>query len=93
MYTKLVWYYLDVKRNVTISIDEKTLEAARKYAALHGKSFQELVRESIERTIQQGHPRSKRWSFLERVERVQANSGGWKWNREEIYEHIYKDIP
>lgn len=74
-----------MKRNVTISLDEEVLQEARRYAALQGKSFQELARESIERTINMS-AKSRKWKFFDISDRLNVSLGNWKWNREELYE-------
>lgn len=81
-----------MKQNVTISLEAKVLADARAYAARQGKSFQELAREAIERTIRRKDEPEDEWEFFKIVDRLKPNSGGWKWSREEIYEHIYKGL-
>ena len=39
-------------KNITFSAEEKTIKAAREYAALHGKTLNVLVREILEEYAQ-----------------------------------------
>jgi hypothetical protein len=70
--------------NITLSIDEKTVIAARKVAAAMGKSLNELIREDLERLTRK--QRSEQ-DFLElKALSGQGNSANWKFNREELHE-------
>ena len=69
--------------NVTISLNEKLLKTSRGYAERHGKSLNALIRELLEKTV---NDRPRRWQerFFELADKAKGNSRGWKWNREEI---------
>ena len=69
-----------------IKIDEVTAEAIRQKAQQSGKTPEAWAAEII--LQQAGHGGSKEWirAFLENAEKVPGNSGGWKWNREELYD-------
>ena len=68
---------------VTISLDEKLLAASRRVAQRQGKSLSALVRELLERTV---NDREGRWQeeFLALLDKAKGDSRGWKWNRDEI---------
>ena len=71
-------------KNITLSMDERTLKAGREYAKMHGLSFNDLVRRLVEQTVL---PSGNRW--LEEVfalmDSVEASSQGRSWTREELY--------
>jgi len=70
--------------NITLSVDEKTVEEARKVAADMGKSLNEIIREDLERLTR----KSQRNSDFKEFKKLagQGNSRGWKFNREELHE-------
>lgn len=71
--------------NLTLSVDEKTVQKAREVARKQGTSLNALLRKYIaslagRRTGEQAAEEFRRlWS------EGRGNSGGWKFNREEIY--------
>jgi hypothetical protein len=72
--------------NVTLSIDEKLLARARELAHERGTSVNQLVRDYLERLTGRSGPAD----VLVQLERLwseqSGRSGGWKWNREEVYD-------
>ena len=72
--------------NVTLSIDEKLLSRARELAHERGTSVNQLVRDYLERLTGTSGPTD----VMEQLERLwtesEGRSGGWKWNREELYD-------
>ena len=72
-------------KNLTISLDERLLTEAKKAAASQGVSLNKFIREIVQRAVR---PTPEKGEFLlfKLVEELKPNSGGWKWNREEIYE-------
>lgn len=70
--------------NITLSIDEKTVIAARKIASGMGKSLNQVIREDLQRLTQQ-HQRSK---DLEEFKALsgKGNSQDWTFNRDELHE-------
>jgi hypothetical protein len=68
-----------------IKIDEATAEVIRRKAQHAGKTPEVWAAEII--LQQAGGGVNKEWikAFLENAEKVPGNSGGWKWNREELY--------
>ena len=77
-------YY--VRMNVTLSIDEKLLARARELAHERGTSVNQLIRDYLERITGRSGPSN----VMEQLERLwseqSGRSGGWKWNREEVYD-------
>jgi len=75
-----------VRVNVTLSIDEKLLARARALAHERGTSVNQLVRDYLERLTGTSGPAG----VMEQLERLWSEqpgrSGGWKWNREEVYD-------
>ena len=70
--------------NITLSVDEKTIEEARKVASEMGKSLNEIIREDLERLTRK-HQRDKDFSEFKKLA-GQGDSRGWKFNREELHE-------
>jgi plasmid stability protein len=84
--------------NLTLSIDDKLLQAARVRAVKEGTSVNEICRKAIENyaRIDSGEERVRR--FRELMAKIDAEGppeGGplpapWK-NREEMYEHMFAE--
>jgi hypothetical protein len=76
-------YTVDMK-NITLSVDEQTVERARERAGVLGKSLNQLVREYLQQLA--GDDNLQRdLDYLEQNS-GKGNSNGWKFNREELYE-------
>ena len=72
--------------NVTLSIADETIRAARKRAEAMGTSVNQLVRDYLEQFAGKSDPQADAAEF-ERLSRLsQGNSRGWKFNREELHE-------
>ena len=73
-------------KNITLAMDEKLIEAGRRYAQQHHTTLNALVRDLLRREI--GEQKKEHWSdtFLRIAREAGGNSHGWKWNREEIYD-------
>ena len=70
--------------NITLSIDEKTVTAARKVAAAMGKSLNQLIREDLERLTK---TKSRDQDLQELLSLGgKGDSKGWKFDREELHE-------
>lgn len=72
-------------KNITLSIDEKTLEAGRSYARAHNTTLNSLVRELLTRTVAS----DAKTSAQELIRLAKTNAGdskGWQWNRRDLYE-------
>jgi hypothetical protein len=78
-------------KNVTLTIDETTLKAARIYAAEHSTTVSALVRDYLSKLAAGSRETTpaERANIRERLfelsERSPGRLGDWKWNREDIY--------
>jgi len=72
-------------KNITLAIDEETLEAGRAYAERHGTSLNALVRDLLRRTVLS---HSTDWidEQFAQMDRMKANSRGKRWRREDLYD-------
>ena len=72
--------------NLTLSIDDRLLEEARKVARSMGKSVNQIVREHLEQLTS----RDAAERDVEELRRLsmesEGRSAGWKFDREEIHE-------
>jgi hypothetical protein len=70
--------------NVTLSVDEQTVERARKRAAVLGKSLNQLVRDYLQKLAGDDDPERS----IEEFERLSGtgNSHGQRFNRDEAHE-------
>lgn len=70
--------------NITLSIDNKLAEDARKVAADLGKSLNQLIREHLEQLTR----KTLLEEDLEEFKALsgQGNSQGWEFNRDELHE-------
>jgi antitoxin component of RelBE/YafQ-DinJ toxin-antitoxin module len=72
--------------NVTLSVDEEVIREARRQAEALGTSVNQLVREYLESLAGKRDPNTAALEF-ERLSRLaRGDSGGWKFNREELHE-------
>ena len=72
--------------NITLSVDEKTAERARKVAQAMGKSLNQLVREYMERLSRESDAKDT----VEEIRRLSAESGGrsrgWRFDRASLHD-------
>ncbi len=70
--------------NITISLDEELLKSGRRYAEKQQTSMNALIRKLLEQTVRL---QSDDWleECFNLMDRANGNSGGRKWNREELY--------
>jgi hypothetical protein len=70
--------------NLTLSVDEQTVERARKRAKALGKSLNQLVRDYLQKLA--GGDDAER--SIDEFKRLSGggHSRGWKFNRDEIHE-------
>jgi hypothetical protein len=72
--------------NLTLSVDEVTIQRARHRAEALGTSVNQLVREYLERLAGEADPEQDAAEF-ERLSRLaKGNSRGWKFDRNELHE-------
>ena len=69
-----------------IRLDEATAEAIRQQARQAGKTPEAWASEVIAQQAAAGGSAAWVKDFLAATERPKGDSGGWKWNREEIYD-------
>ena len=71
--------------NITLSIDEKLLRESRKFAEKQGLSLNGLIRGMLAKTVKKN---SRAWldDTFKIADNCGANSGGWKFNRDEIHD-------
>lgn len=85
-------------KNITLAVDEKSLKAARIYAAEHDTTVNALVREFLGGFAEDTAPSSEgerakiREGLAKLAERSPGRIGDWKWNRADAerlsrYEH------
>lgn len=70
--------------NVTLSIDEQTVERARKKAEALGKSLNQLIRDYLQKLAGGDDPERS----IDEFKRLSGtgHSRGWHFNRDEIHE-------
>jgi hypothetical protein len=70
--------------NITISLDEDLLKAARRYVKKHHISLKALIRKALKQTIQ---PESMDWldKCFGLMDKANGNSKGSKWKRGDLY--------
>ncbi|HXG79337.1 MAG TPA: DUF6364 family protein [Methyloceanibacter sp.] len=75
-------------KNITLSIDEEVLRAARIYAAEHDTTVNALVRDFLAQFGKQRQERAAkaRKELVEMAKKSKARMGSWKWNRDDVYE-------
>lgn len=74
-------------KNVTLSIDEKVLAAARRFAAEHNSSVNRLVREFLSDIAEREDRATKVRKRLQRLSnRSTARMGSKSWGRDELHE-------
>jgi len=71
-------------KNITLAIDDASLETGREYARKRNISFNTLVRTLLEQAVK---PSSLQWldEVFRQADRVKPSSKGKKWKREELY--------
>jgi len=75
--------------NVTLSIDDTLLSQSRDYAASQGTSLNGLIRQLLVKATTKHESQDWFGGFALVSEHTLGDSGGWKFNREEIYnDHI-----
>ncbi|MCC8999949.1 MAG: MerR family transcriptional regulator [Candidatus Contendobacter sp.] len=72
--------------NITLAVDEKTVEQARKTAQAMGKSLNQAVRDYLMQLA--GADRDALWleTFVESARRSPGRLGGWRFDRDQLHE-------
>lgn len=77
-------YYVSV--NITLSIDDKVIQDARRRAEAMGTSVNQLVRDYLEQLVGKADHNADAVEF-ERLSQIsEGDSRGWHFNREELHE-------
>jgi antitoxin component of RelBE/YafQ-DinJ toxin-antitoxin module len=71
--------------NLTLSIDERLVEEARKVATAMGKSLNQLIQDYLEQLTSTTTPEQAIAELRRLSEESRGNSRGWKFNRDEIH--------
>ena len=71
--------------NVTLSIDDVLLKKSRKYASKHNTSLYALIRRLLRMTVESDSDQWLNECFL-LMDQADANSGGKKWKRSDLYD-------
>ena len=71
-------------KNITLALDEETLEAGRAYAQRHQTTLNALVRELLVKTVVADRQSAIREMFR-LMDAHAGNSRGKRWTREELY--------
>jgi hypothetical protein len=71
-------------KNITLALDEQTLEAGRSYAQRHQTTLNALVRELLVKTVVADRDAAVREMFR-LMDAHPGNSQGRRWTREELY--------
>jgi antitoxin component of RelBE/YafQ-DinJ toxin-antitoxin module len=72
--------------NITLAIDEKLAEEARRAAQSMGMSLNQAVRSYLERLAGRDQLEMEIQAFEESARRTPGRRKGWKFNRDELHE-------
>lgn len=72
-------------KNVTLALDEETLEAGRDYALRHKTTLNNLVRELLRRTAV-ANRKAAADEMIRLMSKHAGKSSGQRWTRAELYE-------
>ena len=72
--------------NITLSIDEKLVERARRLAAAHGTSLNQMIRRLLEEATAASSVDQLVGELEELWATDEGDSGGQTWNRDELYD-------
>jgi hypothetical protein len=76
--------YNAIMKNITLSIDEETLDAGREYAQRHQTTLNALVRELLVKTVLADRKAAVSEMFR-LMDAHPGNSQGMRWTREDLY--------
>ena len=72
--------------NITLSVDERVIEGARKLAQARGTSVNQLVREYLESLVRPRDAGSFRAELRRLTAEGQGRSKGWRFDRDTLHE-------
>ena len=75
-----------VRKNLTLSVDEKVVERARSVARAMGKSLNQLVRDYLERVTATGDLDDEMRELRRLSKSPGGRSRGWRFDRDELHE-------
>jgi len=71
-------------KNITLALDEKTIDAGRDYAQRHNTTLNTLVRDLLEKTVLADRMAAVQEMFR-LMDAYPGNSRNRRWSREELY--------
>jgi hypothetical protein len=71
-------------KNITLALDEETLEAGREYAQRHQTTLNALVRDLLAKTVLSDR-KAAVCEMFRLMDAHPGNSQGRRWTREELY--------
>ena len=71
-------------KNITLALDEKIIKKGRRYASKHNLTLNSLVRELLEKTVEED---SQNWleECFHLMDQVTLPKATKKWKREDLY--------
>jgi hypothetical protein len=72
--------------NLTLSVDDETVVAARRHAEALGTSVNQLIRDYLEQLAGKSDPQADADEFERLARKADGNSRGWQFNRDEIHQ-------
>ncbi len=71
-------------KNITLALDEKIIKKGRKYASKHNLTLNSLVRELLEKTVEED---SQNWleECFRLMDQVALPKATRKWKRQDLY--------
>jgi len=71
-------------KNITLALDEKIIKKGRKYASKHNLTLNSLVRELLEKTVEED---SQNWleESFHLMDQVKLSKTMKKWKRQDLY--------
>lgn len=74
-------------KNVTLTVDENVLAAARRYAAANHTSVNALIREALAQLAARAEQADEAWADLfARADQEGARSGRKRWSRDDLHD-------
>lgn len=72
--------------NLTLAVDERVVQRARKAARAMGKSLNQLIREYLDHVTATADPEAEIEELRTLSKQGRGRSRGWRFNRDEIHE-------
>ncbi len=73
-------------KNVTISLDQATLDAGRDYAKAHNTSLNAFIRNLLRNSVIRENTSEWTEEFFKLADRGKGDSGGAHWKRDDLYD-------